>query len=191
MGRPKLEDAKDTRTLILQATVELLADRGFSGMSIRDISEKLGISKAAVFYHFPSKEAIVEALVSPAIDHLNTFINSSNAAHESSEKVILGLIETMSSPNGATLGFAFLHDPAFGPDTSIGAAIIESKNNLAKLIAGNGASEVRVLRAWASIAAVETLATKLAERDPSRSTTEAIDIKKLMVETALGALGTD
>ena len=55
MGRPRREDARDTRALILQVTVELLADRGVSGMAVSDIAERLGVTKAAVFYHFPTR----------------------------------------------------------------------------------------------------------------------------------------
>jgi AcrR family transcriptional regulator len=41
----------------------LFADRGYAATSLADIAERLGTSKAALYYHFRSKGAILEALV--------------------------------------------------------------------------------------------------------------------------------
>lgn len=51
------------REAILKATVDLLAEVGFHGMSLRDVARKVGISHPGVIYHFPSKEALLMAVV--------------------------------------------------------------------------------------------------------------------------------
>ncbi|WP_017597568.1 TetR/AcrR family transcriptional regulator [Nocardiopsis lucentensis] len=54
------------RAQLIEATVELVADRGFAGVALSGIAERAGITKAAVLYHFPSKDAVVRA----ARDHV-------------------------------------------------------------------------------------------------------------------------
>lgn len=55
--------APDTRTRILDIAERLVQTRGFNGFSYADISVEVGISKASLHYHFPTKAALVESLV--------------------------------------------------------------------------------------------------------------------------------
>lgn len=49
------------RAQLIGVTIELVADRGYSGASLAGIAERAGITKAAVLYHFPTKAAVVRA----------------------------------------------------------------------------------------------------------------------------------
>lgn len=49
---------RDTRQQILDASRLLFSDFSYLGVSMRDISERLGITKAALYYHFSSKKDI-------------------------------------------------------------------------------------------------------------------------------------
>jgi AcrR family transcriptional regulator len=51
------------RERILQVALELFTERGYDGTSLREIAEKLDVTKAALYYHFKSKEALLLALV--------------------------------------------------------------------------------------------------------------------------------
>jgi AcrR family transcriptional regulator len=51
-----------TRERILDIALELFADQGYERTSLRQIAERLGFSKAAIYYHFASKEDILMAL---------------------------------------------------------------------------------------------------------------------------------
>lgn len=59
-----------TRDTILQAALERFARFGYLGSSIQQIADDVGTSKSSVLYHFDSKEALLEAAISPAIDAL-------------------------------------------------------------------------------------------------------------------------
>jgi AcrR family transcriptional regulator len=54
--------AASTRERILDVALELFTDQGFDGTSMRQIAERLHISKPAIYYHFASKEEILVAL---------------------------------------------------------------------------------------------------------------------------------
>ena len=52
----------DTRQRIQDVTLELIAEQGYEKTSLREISERLGVTKAALYYHFKTKEDIVVSL---------------------------------------------------------------------------------------------------------------------------------
>jgi AcrR family transcriptional regulator len=53
----------DTRARIQQVAVQLFAEQGYEKTSLREIAERLEVTKAALYYHFKSKEDIVRSLV--------------------------------------------------------------------------------------------------------------------------------
>ncbi|NKY28606.1 TetR/AcrR family transcriptional regulator [Nocardia gamkensis] len=52
----------DTRERIRSVAMELFSERGYEKTSLREIAERLGITKAALYYHFRTKEDIVASL---------------------------------------------------------------------------------------------------------------------------------
>ena len=63
MARTAGSHAEITQQRILEAARELFAERGYAGTSIRDIAERLSMTKAALYYHFPGKQDVLVALV--------------------------------------------------------------------------------------------------------------------------------
>jgi AcrR family transcriptional regulator len=55
-------EAKSTRERILDVALDLFIEKGYDKTSLREIAEPLGFSKAALYYHFASKEDILMAL---------------------------------------------------------------------------------------------------------------------------------
>jgi len=53
----------DRRAALLDAAAGLFADRGFNGVSIEDLGAAAGVSGPAVYRHFASKQAVLEALL--------------------------------------------------------------------------------------------------------------------------------
>jgi AcrR family transcriptional regulator len=66
--------ADDTRQRILDVAVDLFIEHGYAGTSVRDISERLGMTKGSLYYHFASKEDVLNALVKPLLDDLDAFV---------------------------------------------------------------------------------------------------------------------
>src|SRR6185503_7447166 len=52
-----------TRTRVLTAAAEVFARTGFLAASMNDIVDQAGVTKGAVYFHFPSKEARAVAIV--------------------------------------------------------------------------------------------------------------------------------
>jgi TetR/AcrR family transcriptional repressor of nem operon len=53
----------DTASRILDVAERLVQTQGFNGFSYADVAEELGVSKAALHYHYASKAALGEALI--------------------------------------------------------------------------------------------------------------------------------
>ncbi|MFF4013236.1 TetR family transcriptional regulator [Streptomyces sp. NPDC001717] len=69
-----------TRQRILGASMELFGVRGFHETSLREIAERVGVTKAAVLYHFPGKADILAALVEPMLGDLAAAMANAAAA---------------------------------------------------------------------------------------------------------------
>ncbi len=55
----------DTRGQILAAALDLFAAQGYAGTSLREVADRMGFTKAALYYHFSSKEDLVAELLEP------------------------------------------------------------------------------------------------------------------------------
>lgn len=55
--------APQRRTEILDAAQQLFTTKGVQATSVEDILKQVGIAKGTLYYHFPSKEAILRALI--------------------------------------------------------------------------------------------------------------------------------
>lgn len=68
---------------VLDAAAKLFAERGFAGATLRDIADTLGMSRPGLYYHFPNKEALLEAIVEEVT--LSSMKNMQNAAQQALE----------------------------------------------------------------------------------------------------------
>ncbi|GAA3446714.1 TetR/AcrR family transcriptional regulator [Planomonospora venezuelensis] len=57
-----MRDQADTRTRIQEVALKLFVEQGYEATSLREIAEALGVTKAALYYHFKTKDDIVTSL---------------------------------------------------------------------------------------------------------------------------------
>jgi AcrR family transcriptional regulator len=143
----------DTRRRILEVATELFRDRGYAGTSIRDIAEGLGMTKAALYYHFNCKDDMLDALVAPTIGAIEDFIEAAEAAPYADPAVLLRDFVQILACNVPTLTTA-LGDPVVLRSEAGRFRLMEKQVRLARLIAGPNADEARLLRARAALGAI-------------------------------------
>lgn len=73
-GRTAGRSPSDTRSRIQAVAVELFSEQGYDKTSLREIAERLGVTKAALYYHFRSKEDIVRSLVEDYFGRLDSLV---------------------------------------------------------------------------------------------------------------------
>ncbi|GAA3071991.1 TetR/AcrR family transcriptional regulator [Streptosporangium carneum] len=69
MARPS-----DTKTRIQAVARELFLEQGVQNTSLKQISDRLGITKPALYYHFESREELVRSIIQPLMDGLEAFV---------------------------------------------------------------------------------------------------------------------
>ena len=125
---------------------------GFVGTSIADLAGALGISKAAIYYHYRSKDALLHRLIDPLLDAIDACIQD----HTTPARTPRGLL-------GAYLAVLLAHrevvpliatDVAVLNHLSIGPRLRAQNQQLRTRLAGPDTSMSARLRAEAALGAI-------------------------------------
>jgi AcrR family transcriptional regulator len=68
-ARRRSQETERLRERIRAVATHLIAERGFGAISIQDVAQQVGMSKQALLYHFPSREALHEAVLAHLAEH--------------------------------------------------------------------------------------------------------------------------
>lgn len=71
--------ARSGRELVLQHAARLFREKGYSGTSIRDIAKRVRMEPSAIYYHFASKDALLEEVLERCMDNLLAEVRDSLA----------------------------------------------------------------------------------------------------------------
>lgn len=83
-----------TRTRLFAAAAELIGERGFHGTTVDDIVERAGVAKGTVYYHFKSKEALFDALLTEHFGHLEDAFRAAVASADGPPEALRALVHT-------------------------------------------------------------------------------------------------
>jgi AcrR family transcriptional regulator len=72
--------AMQTRRSVLQAAAQLIGRLGVSAFTIEAVAQEAGVTKGAVLHHFPSKEALIDALIDQVIEAFDGRLTAELAA---------------------------------------------------------------------------------------------------------------
>ncbi len=73
---------------LVEIAIRFFAKKGYAGTSLREIADEARITKAALYYHFPTKEALYERIVVNSMRALlETVTDAVNTASNGEEKV--------------------------------------------------------------------------------------------------------
>lgn len=100
-GRPKQSGgAPDTADRLLDAAETLFAERGFYGVTTREVSTAAGVDDALIYYHFASKKGLFDAVFSRRAPALNEArLTSLKAYRVSSDRItVKGAIAAFINP---------------------------------------------------------------------------------------------
>ena len=71
--------AERTRQQILETAQRLFTDLGYDATSLQMIADEMGLTKAAVYYHFRAKSDILHAAMQPGIQRLEVLLDEAAA----------------------------------------------------------------------------------------------------------------
>ena len=71
--------AEQTRQQILETAARLLTEVGYEATSLQMIADEMGLTKAAVYYHFHAKSDILHAIMLPGIQRVKALLDDAEA----------------------------------------------------------------------------------------------------------------
>jgi AcrR family transcriptional regulator len=99
-------DKAATRERILQAAMAVFAERGYASTSVDEIARRAGSSKGGVYFHFPNKQAIFEALIAELVTVLEHSVREAIAREHGAlarvDAALSVVIRTFSAHRGLT-----------------------------------------------------------------------------------------
>lgn len=98
---PRSPDAKPRRDEILDCATRLFAERGYEGASMADLAESVGMRKASLFYHFPSKDVLYAAVLDRLVAAVAAAIGSAATADGSYAERLDTLSDAITNVLGA------------------------------------------------------------------------------------------
>lgn len=126
----------DTREDIRAVAMELFAENGVEQTSLRQIAERLDITKAALYYHFPSKDELVAELAEPLVDDLDGFLTR---ALETTPDDVRGLLSGYLDlcHRHRLLFQTFLREPATLARLGVLTTVLHRRTELDRLLVGS------------------------------------------------------
>lgn len=173
---------RDTGMRIRVASLQLFAERGYANTSLRELAERLGLTKAALYYHFRSKEDILRSLIEPVLDQIDTLLDR-HAPLEPNASLSTFLSEYIDIlVANRPLITVLASDPSTWVRAGIGDRVRIQEQRQHAVLAGAMPNRRRELRAWSALGALRLGALQLESDDPAQ---ERHDI----IEATMAALG--
>ncbi|MFB7091544.1 TetR/AcrR family transcriptional regulator [Streptomyces sp. NPDC056296] len=157
---------KGTRQLIQRVALEFFSERGYEKTALREIAERLQITKAAVYYHFRTKEDILISLFDEAIQPVDALIEwaigqpcSTARKHELLARYSVAIFD-------AADFFRFmLENQAAVQELGPGKSLRQSIRSIRDLLSEGGSASgiAEHIRATAALATVQLAVTELGD----------------------------
>lgn len=178
----------DTRETIREVALELFSTRGFEQTSLREIAERVGLTKASLYYHFPSKQALLTAIIDPVIEGWRTVaIDVKNLPNtpENIREVLRRTMDVLLA--NQSVAAIMLRDPA-GVVAAIGPIwedLVDTSKRLTTWLAGPDPTPTQRLRA---VAAMEILGGALTSMTYLDEPPTEDEVRTVLLESAIAVL---
>jgi AcrR family transcriptional regulator len=174
-----------TRTRIQDVALALFATRGYDATSLQEIATALEVTKAALYYHFPSKARLLHSLADPFLDGecaLLAGYSDGPLAAATRRELVRALLDLLLAHRPVVAWLT--RDLAALAQPGIGARVAANTERLQRLLAGADPSGVGQVRAAAAVGALTRPVAVLEELDLSA-------LRDTLLAAALGALGSE
>jgi AcrR family transcriptional regulator len=178
-----MAEGVNTRDEILKTAMTLFSTQGYDATSLRQIADRLGFTKAALYYHFPAKEHLAIELTRPWLDAISNLVTltdptTSGDAGSRRRRLIEDYVDIVLA-NHAVLRF-LTGDAAAAKHPDVGKRARALVFALQDALAGPEADDADRVRAACAIGAVHAIAVL----DSSALATA----RPIVVSAALGVL---
>ncbi|MFI5757904.1 TetR/AcrR family transcriptional regulator [Streptomyces sp. NPDC051569] len=187
MGSTQQSRRTNTRQRIQDIALELFAEQGYEKTSLREIAERLDVTKAALYYHFKTKEDILISLfqdLTRPIDELIAWGGTQPHTLETKQEILRRYSEAMTA---ATPLFRFMQEnQATVRDLSIGESFKDRMLGMLDLIQDPNASMTNRVRCASALFTMHAGAFALrdVEGDPEEKREAILEVSIGLVSQA-------
>jgi AcrR family transcriptional regulator len=169
-----------TRQLILATAQQLFDERGYDGTSLRQIADAVGMTKAAVYYHYPAKEHLLLELTRPMLDAMSDMVaRLRNNGGGDNPHAALGSYFDLFVEHLPVVHM-LSRDPGTQNHPDVGQRLRTLVEAVQRLIAGPEADDERTVRTACAMGAIHAVA--------SMSPEQARGSRQVVLSAAMSAL---
>lgn len=187
------QQAGSTRARILDVALDLFSRKGYEGTSIRDIAEELSLTKAAVYYHFPSKEELLTDVLNPAMARVGKVLDDHEPVRDADQRraFVVALVEVIAEVGPRVV--MMLNDPAVGSHVRALTGGSGLPQRVGRALTGAGATDpARAasdrIRAACAVATLPAGITAWRQDNPRQAHLDAAT-KDVLVDVVLAVIG--
>lgn len=172
-------ERSDTKTEIRAVALELFGRKGYEKTSLREIAERLDITKAALYYHYRSKDELLQAMVRPLLDDAEELLGAYSGG-DVDPRALLGDYFDLCVRH-STLLLALLNDLGSLGESGLVGRIVEWRRGLDVALVGEEPETPARMGAVIALGGIQDIAVLVAPGDAEHH-------KEAAVEIALAAL---
>ncbi|OBK71807.1 TetR family transcriptional regulator [Mycobacterium sp. 1274761.0] len=174
----------DTRQRLVDVAVDLFTQHSFAGTSLQMIADEMGFTKAAIYYHFRTREELLAAVVEPMREQLSGIVAAAEAQRSATARadhMLRGYVE-LAVANRALVS-VLACDPSVTTLLRDQPHWAELINRQLVLLAGGGHEPAGLIRATVALAGISSAV------GPAWITLDDDDLLAHLVETGRRTLG--
>ena len=155
--------AGGTKQLILETAQRLFDEQGYDATSLRQIAEAVGMTKAAVYYHYPAKEHLLLELTRPLLDAMSDMIARLRDAGDGgdSRAALASYLDLF--VDHLSVVHLMASEPATMNHPDVGQRIRTLVEAVRRLIAGEDASDERTVRTACAMGVIHAVGSMTPE----------------------------
>ncbi len=156
----------ETRQEILATALELACSHGFERATLQDIAQRVGVTAAALYYYFESKDALLRALIEPLLDDIDDLVGTaetSTTVTASGRQLLARYLDILIRQRQVVL--CALQDPAVLYHEELGGRLKKQRAQLRHTLAGSTDGGASVVSAAAALGAIHQPVIDLEDAD--------------------------
>jgi len=162
--------------------MELIAEKGVQQASLREIAERVGITKPALYYHFASREDLLRGLIQPLIDDVEEMLSGLERAGEPIDPYeLLGAYFDVTYRNRAITGIV-MQDPSVLAHLNLAAAVDGWRRRVITLLFGPSPTLAQQVRTTVALGGLGDCTVMHADAP-------AAELRRATLDAAAAALG--
>ena len=176
------------RERMLSVARRLFCSQGYDRTPLRAISDALGVTKAAVYYHFKAKDDILVAIVTPVLDRVTGLVDAVGASlvdEGDRRRFLQGYVDVLRT-DGDVIALLF-SDPTVA-EHPLGRRFAAQRERIRTLL-GADQSLPGSIRASTALRTLELAVREFSDADPVRVRETALDIAMAVLDAGRASAG--